>query len=296
MQMQISSSSENSAKNSGQLIRLKLEDIKPGRYQPRKKIADSHVNELADSMGDVGLNEPIVVTASPSDAGRFELVSGEYRWRAAAKLGWATIEVYLTSETDRVVAIAAITANGGLPLDPIEEAEAFARLHDEFQMTHAQIAKSCGKGGNRAYVSKAIRMLKLPTIIRDWIAEKKLFPTHAQIFLEFGHLDIIEIARRCVEFDWSTQKLKEELAVRAGTADTGRRDSKTVDWMELEDEMSKKIGLPIEIKSKGKLKKESYDVKLQCKSKAQLQALLHFLKDYRGTGETDVDSQDIAAA
>ena len=281
--------------NTGQLLKLRPEDIHPGRYQPRKSIDPEHVKELQDSLNATGLHEPIIVRASPAQPGKFELISGEYRWRAATTLEWPFIEAYLSSETDQVVAIAALTANGGLPLDPIEEAEGFARLCDEFQMTHAQIAKACGKGNNRAYVSKAIRMLKLPTIVRGWIAEKRLTPTHAQILLGFEGHDLATIAEKCVRLNWSTDRLRSELAARSGenASGTKRKDQLTLDWMELEEEMSKRMGLPVEIKSKKSAKKESFDVKLECESKSKLEALLNHLKDFDGEeGELD----DIAAA
>ncbi len=281
--MQCDDIEDMSSRNCGQLVRLRIEDIKPGRYQPRKKIESWHIDEIAGSLAQMGLNEPIVVRASSSEPGKFELVSGEYRWRAAAKLGWKLIEAYLSGESDKITAVAAITANGGLPLDPIEEAEGFARLLDEFEMTHAEVAKLCGKGNNRAYVTKAVRMLRLPSAIREWVAKESLTATHAQVLLGHEHLDLVPLAEKCMRMGWSTDRLRSELnsVTITNSMDASKKDSRTLDWMALEAEMSKAIGLPIEIKPKGKSKKEHFDVRLECRSKSQLEAVLNFLKDYR---------------
>lgn len=295
MQMKSEYIEDMSSRNTGQLVRLRTEDIKPGRYQPRKKIESWHVDDIAGSLDQMGLNEPIVVRPSSTEPGQFELVSGEYRWRAALKLGWASIAAYVSVESDKTTAVAAITANGGLPLDPIEEAEGFARLIDEFEMTHAAVAKACGKGNNRGYVTKAVRMLRLPSAIREWVANESLTATHAQVLLGHEHLDLVPLAEKCIRMGWSTDRLRSELnGVRVtNSMDSSKKDARTIDWMAFEVEMSKTIGLPVEIKPKGKSNKEQFDVRLECSSKLQLEAVLNFLKDYREQSES---SSDIEAA
>ncbi len=265
------------------LVNIPLSRIRPGKYQPRKSIHQYHVIDIATSLAETGLQEPIIVRASRSEPGCFELVSGEYRWRGAAHLGWETIEACLTEEPDKHIAAGVVAANGQLPLNPIELAEAYARLHDEFSMTHAEIAKACGKGRNRIHVTKTLRMLQLPKAVREWVAEGQLSITQAQILLEAPAEDIMWLAQKSTKFSWSNRRLKEAIEghVGPGLKVVEKKDNHTIDWLELEAaEMTKQVGIPVAIYPRKQNKREFLAITLECRRGQELENMLQHLKAF----------------
>ena len=263
-----------------EVIKPLLSDIKPGKYQPRQNIDNAHIEATADSMNSIGLQDPVVIRELVGEAGKYELVAGEYRWRAALKLGWERIEALLKTDCDKNIAVGAITSNGSLPLNAIDLAVSYSRLIAEFDMTHAEIAIACGKGRNRAHVTKTLRLLQLPVMVKNYIVDGSLSPTHAQVLLESPERYYQSLADQCVEFGWSVSKLKQEVnSLLEGNKDQAPKQDKTSEWLQLEMTMTEQIGLPLAIKPKGGKKQQKFHVELQCDSPEKLEQLLSHLQE-----------------
>lgn len=191
-----------------QLRQIPLEAIEPNPDQPRKKFAAESLEELAGSIRRHGLLQPIVVTPvlRPGAAGRFQLVAGERRWRAAQRAGLKTVPA-LVKETrrDQSLELALIENLQREDLNPVEAAGAFDRLAREFGLTHEEIAQRTGK--DRATITNFVRLLKLPPQVLQLLADGKLTAGHAKALLG---LDSAAEQQRLAEL-----VAKDDLSVRA---------------------------------------------------------------------------------
>ncbi len=156
--------------------------IVPNPQQPRKRFSDESLLELAESIKEVGILQPIVVR--PLDEDRFELIAGERRWRAAKLAGLESVPV-LVRGADRQASlqIALIENVQREDISPLESAEAYARLLNDFGMTQEEIAKRVGK--SRSGVANALRLLKLPKEVRESLIEGEISEGHARALLQF---------------------------------------------------------------------------------------------------------------
>ena len=161
---------------------LPIERVQPNKAQPRKSFNKEALDELAASIKEQGILQPIVVHKS---ADGYEIVAGERRWRAAALAGLSHVPVVIKdlSEAD-VLKIALIENIQREDLDPLEEAQAYAGLIREFELTQEQVAKSVGK--NRATVANALRLLKLPESAMELLADGKISAGHARAIMTLG--------------------------------------------------------------------------------------------------------------
>ncbi len=264
-----------------QIITLATQKLQPGRYQPRRSISPDHVNDIALSLEAIGQQQPITVTHNKKDPNRFDIVSGEYRWQAAKQLGWDYLQAIIVDESDKNLAINAIISNGSLPLNPIEQSESYARLIDEFGLTHAEIAQACGVGKNRGFVTKSLRLLKLPKVVRESIAQGSISPSHAQILLEAPSDLIVNLAEKAIKMQWNTRRLKSEITVLKGNSLSQQIDTRTDDWIELEKMMSKAIGAAVSIKTGGRKEKPQFNVNITCASPEELNNFLMQLKRFK---------------
>lgn len=156
-----------------------IEEIIPNRSQPRKYFDESKLLELADSIKEKGVLEPLIVRRV--DQG-YELIVGERRWRAAQKAGLKEVPVLVKeAEAREVLELSLIENLQREDLNPVEEAEAFRRLMEEFGISQGELGARVGK--DRTTVANALRLLKLPTEARDLLLEKKITPGHARAIL-----------------------------------------------------------------------------------------------------------------
>jgi len=193
----------------GELRSLSVGAIQPGRYQPRHVFDEEKLAELAASIRAQGLIQPVIVREI--GAGRFELIAGERRWRAAQKAGLAEIPALVRPVADQaVVAMALIENIQREDLSPLEEAQALARLIDEFGLTHQQAADAVGR--SRAAVSNLLRLLDLPEPIRALLDERRLDMGHARALAAFAATAApraIALAREAAANGWSVRELEE---------------------------------------------------------------------------------------
>ena len=205
------------------LRQIKLDHLQPGKYQPRSAIEPIALTELADSIRAQGVIQPIV--AREISAGRFEIIAGERRWRAAREAGLDTVPVVLRDVDDRaVIAMALIENIQREDLNPLEEALALSRLIDEFSLTHQNAAEAVGR--SRAAVSNLLRLLELPPEIRALLEARRLEMGHARALLTLAPQAAIGLAREAAESGLSVREVERRAQQLAqGKLPTGKRES-----------------------------------------------------------------------
>jgi len=202
----------------GELRILPIQQIQPGKYQPRRHWNDEALDELAASIKAQGLIQPVVVRALGKDS--YELIAGERRWRAAqrAQLSELPALVKIVPEAS-VPAMALIENIQREDLSPLEEADALKRLIDDFALTHQQAADAVGR--SRASVSNLLRLTELPASIKKLLDEGKLELGHARCLLTLPEHDAESLALEAARNGWSVREL-EEAARRAQSAPKGK--------------------------------------------------------------------------
>lgn len=178
-----------------------------GKYQPRQHFDPQKLQELADSIKSTGgLLQPIVVRPANN---KYEIVAGERRWRAAQLANLEDVSCLVCQYTDEQALQAAIVENiSRADLNPIEEAQAYQRLIDEFHYLHEEVAASVGK--SRAAITNCLRLLKLDVRVQQWLITGQLSEGHGKILagLEIPHQ--IELAECCIQKGWNVRKLEVE--------------------------------------------------------------------------------------
>jgi ParB family transcriptional regulator, chromosome partitioning protein len=188
---------------------LPIASIVPNPFQPRREFADEELDELAASIGANGLLQPIVVRpARDGGVARWELIAGERRWRASMRLGWQEIPATVRDVDDRTMLVLAIVENvQRAALSPLEEAEAFRRLGEDFALSQQDIAALVGR--DRSTVANALRLLQLPASVRQLLAEGRLTAGHARALLGLGNdRAMADVAREAVERGWSVREVE----------------------------------------------------------------------------------------
>ena len=201
------------------LRQVPVEAIEPNPNQPRKRFPEQSLEELAESIRSHGLLQPILVTpiSGPGTAGRFQLVAGERRWRAAQLAGLHMVPA-LVQETrkDQLLEVALIENLQREDLNPLEAASAFERLTRQLGLTHEEVARRTGK--DRATITNSLRLLKLPAEVQQLLAEGKLTVGHAKALLGLPSPELqIWLASQIVARDLSvrmTEKLAAQFAKR----------------------------------------------------------------------------------
>lgn len=194
----------------GQPLELKIADIQRSPFQPRRDFREEELRELADSLRNSGLVQPPAVRRNAQ--GRYELIAGERRLRAAQLAGWDRIRVTLVEADDQAAAVMTTTENlQREDLNPIEEAVSYRSLQDRFGLTQAEVAEKVGKG--RATVANATRLLELPDEVRQLVAEHLLSVGHAKVLLSVeGEKDRVLLARDCVTEQLTVRALERRVA------------------------------------------------------------------------------------
>lgn len=195
-------------KSSTALWDIPISEIRPNHYQPRKEFGTEELKELADSIRTAGLLQPIAVR-SVNDG--YELVAGERRLRAVKSLGWATVPAIVRDYDDRTMLTLALIENlQRADLNPIEEAEGYARLASEFDLTQNEIADLVGK--DRSTVANLQRVLQLPAEVRKMLETGALSLGHARPLLALeDHALAIKLAAEAVEHGLSVRTIEERV-------------------------------------------------------------------------------------
>ena len=231
----------------GELRMLPIQQIQPGKYQPRRHWNDEALDELAASISAQGLIQPVVVRALGKDS--YELIAGERRWRAAQRAQLSELPALVKTVAEASVpAMALIETIQREDLSPLEEADALKRLIDDFDLTHQQAADAVGR--SRASVSNLLRLTELPASIKKLLDEGKLEMGHARCLLTLPARDAEGLALEAARNHWSVREL-EEAARRAQAAPKAKpkassptRDANIAD---LERQLSERLAARVEL-------------------------------------------------
>ncbi|MCP4781502.1 MAG: ParB/RepB/Spo0J family partition protein [Hyphomicrobium sp.] len=221
-------------------------DLKPGRLNPRKDFRDDELAELADSIRNKGLVQPIIVRPI---AGGYEIVAGERRWRAAQKAGLHMVPVIARDLDDKEVLELAIIENvQRADLNSIEEAAGYRELVERFDYSQEQLSEIIGK--SRSHVANTLRLLKLPESVQAMVRNSELTAGHARALI--GRDDAEELAHHIIEHDLNVRQV-EALAqgsdeVGHGGGSTRSVREKDADTRAFENELSAALGLKVEVK------------------------------------------------
>ena len=223
---------------------LRMDQIRPSRYQPREQIRPEELEELQASITRLGIIQPLIVR--PIAHGIYELVAGERRWRAARAAGKQEVPVIIKALSDQEAVEHSIIENlQREDLNPIEEARAFGRLIDEFGHTQEQVAESVGK--DRSSVANALRLLKLPAEIQDALREGAVSEGHAKILLGVDNpARQLELFHQTTTKKLSVREL-EELAARWQPRARRRRRELDPQLKALENELRQALGTRVSL-------------------------------------------------
>ena len=255
------------------LATLAIDSLQPGRYQPRARIGQEGLAELAESIKAQGVMQPIL--ARPIGAGRYEIVAGERRWRAARMAGLTTVPALVRELPDRhALAIALIENLQREDLNPLDEATGIKRLTEEFGMTHAEAAEAVGR--SRTAITNALRLLELAPPVQELLREGKLDMGHARALLALPALRQIEVAREAVARQLSVRQVEQRVTGMTARPAGRSRPRIDRDVARLEEELSGELGTTVTIRAGAK--PGSGKLMIHYSSLDQLGALLERLR------------------
>ncbi len=214
----IDTSAESAESAGGELRALPVAQLQPGRYQPRTGMDQERLAELAESIKAQGVIQPIVVREIAR--GRFEIIAGERRWRAAQLAGLSEIPAVVREVADQAaIAMALIENIQREDLSPLEEAAALKRLIEEFSLTHQDAAGAVGR--SRASVSNLLRLLDLPEAVRILLEKHRLEMGHARTLITLPPAQATQLALQAADGGWSVRELEDRVRqLQAGRSDT----------------------------------------------------------------------------
>jgi ParB family chromosome partitioning protein len=186
------------------LREIDIDRILPNSHQPRKNFDEDALNELADSIREHGVVQPVVVR--PLDDGFFQLIAGERRWRASQRAGLYRIPAVIREAGEHAALEVALIENlQREDLNPIEEAQAYERLISDFGLTQEDVSRRVGK--NRATIANMLRLLRLPPEVQQWLRENRLSTGHAKALLSLSDLNaILDSARKIIQGNYSVRQ------------------------------------------------------------------------------------------
>lgn len=234
-----------------------IEFVHPGKYQPRRKFDEEAIQGLVESIRDKGILQPLLVRRDPETANAYELIAGERRWRAAQIVGLHEVPVIIRDLSDReALEIALIENIQRQDLTPLEEAEGYRRLMDEFDHTQEDLARALGK--SRSHVANMMRLLALPDPVKAMVQDGALTAGHARALLTAS--DPASVAREVVARGLNVRQTEDLMRgdqpkPRKGEAGSGGASKapaiKDVNLLNLEEEISARIGLKVAINPQG---------------------------------------------
>ena len=253
--------------------RLSLSEIVPNKYQPRKNFDEEILNDLSNSIKERGVIQPIIVRRSNSENNKYEIIAGERRWLAARKAGLHDIPVVITEADDLKSLEFAIVENvQRQDLNPLEEAQGYKRLIDEFSYDQEKVSKFIGK--SRSYITNSLRLLTLPSEVLKLIEEKKISTGHAKILV--GLDNSVFVANKILEKKLSVRQTENFVKIfkKKRRSFIKSVDSNIVD---LQNSISEKIGLNVSIKNN---KRNKGTITFSYKEIDQLNKIIEIIKSY----------------
>lgn len=254
---------ENAVDENESAIQLKINEIEPNRQQPRKEFDESALMELADSIAQHGILQPLLVR--PVIGNGYQLVAGERRWRAARMAGLTEVPVIIRQMSDQEMMELALIENlQREDLNAWEEAEGFRQLMDSYQMTQEEVAKVVGK--SRPAIANSLRILGVPASVAEMIKDGILTAGHARALLAFPENEIEAAAKEAAEKGLSVRELEKLSKNRAQLSEKGEQQSspkrRNIFFDEVEIALTEHMGRKVKVtgsKNKGKIEISFYN-------------------------------------
>jgi ParB family chromosome partitioning protein len=244
----------------GSLRELPIAQVKPNPFQPRTHFDEAALAELVASIEASGLLQPIVVRPR---SGAFELIAGERRWRAVQQLGWPTVPAVVKDADDQTLLTLALVENlQRNDLSPIDEAQGYQRLIEQFRMPQAEVARLVGR--NRSTVANLLRLLRLPEPVRAMVHDRRLSEGHARALLPLDSPDaILALAADAVREGWSVREVEARVrgddtrpsapqVMPKSPKDKPRTLQVAADVRRVEDALRKRLGTDVRVTQKRK--------------------------------------------
>ena len=224
---------------------LPISDLIPNKYQPRKIFDEKNLEDLTNSIKERGMIQPIIVRQSNIDQLKFEIIAGERRWIAAQRAGLHNVPVVITEADDLKSLEFAIVENVQRhDLNPLEEAQGYKRLIDEFSYDQEKVSRFIGK--SRSHITNCLRLLTLPADVLKLIEAQKITSGHAKVLVGLENANFV--ANKIIEKKLSVRQT-ENLVKIFKTKKKQLRDNRDPNITELEQSLSQKIGLSVSIKN-----------------------------------------------
>ncbi len=251
---------------------ISISSLVRNKYQPRKKFDEISLEELTNSIRERGIIQPIIARPSPDEESKFEIIAGERRWQAAQFAGLHEVPVIVINVDNLKSLEFAIVENvQRKDLNPIEEAEGYKRLIDEFSYDQDKVSKFIGK--SRAYISNCLRLLSLPQEIIELIIEEKLSQGHAKILV--GLDNATHLAKKIISKKLSVRQSESLVRMLKSNSNSSSK-KKDPNIISLEEELTDKIGMRVFVKNK---KNNTGTISLEYKGVDQLDRLVEIIKE-----------------
>ena len=251
--------------------KISISSIIPNKYQPRKNFDKNSLEELTVSIRERGIIQPIIVRASEDSNDKYELIAGERRWQAAQNAGLHEVPaVILNVDNLKSLEFAIVENVQRKDLNPIEEAEGYQRLINEFNYDQDKVAKFIGK--SRAHISNCIRLLSLPAKVIEHIINDKISPGHAKILVGLDNSELL--AEKIIKKKLSVRQA--EALARLVKSNKSSIKSKDPNSIDIENQLSSKIGMKVFLNNK---KNNTGTLIFEYKGVDQLDRLIKIIKE-----------------
>ena len=251
---------------------IQISELVPNKYQPRKIFDEANLQDLTNSIKERGMIQPIIVRKSNDDKSKFEIIAGERRWLAAQKAGLHNVPVVITKADDLKSLELSIVENVQRhDLNPLEEAQGYKRLIDEFSYDQEKVSKFIGK--SRSHITNSLRLLTLPNDVIKLIETQKLTAGHAKILVGLDNASFI--ANKIIEKKLSVRQ--SENFVKIFKNKKKSRVAKDTNIIALELTISNKIGLNVDIQNS---KRNKGKISFEYKDLDQLNKIIDIIKSH----------------
>ena len=251
---------------------ISISDLVPNKYQPRKIFNETNLEELTNSIKERGMIQPIIVRKLNNDNSKFEIIAGERRWLAAQRAGLHNVPVVITEADDLKSLEFAIVENVQRhDLNPLEEAQGYKRLIDEFSYDQEKVSKFIGK--SRSHITNSLRLLTLPNDVIKLIETQKLTAGHAKVLVGLENASFV--ASKIIEKELSVRQAENFVKIFKNKKQKSRI-SKDTNITALELSISNKIGLNVDIKNN---KRNKGTISFEYKDLDQLNKIIEIKKN-----------------
>ena len=261
-----------SKKDTSSTNKISVSSLVPSKFQPRKYFDEEKLNDLSNSIKERGILQPIIVRKSKNFPDKYEIIAGERRWQAAKKAELNEVPVVITDVDDLKSLEFAIVENVQRDdLNPLEEAQGYQRLIDEFSYDHEKVSKIIGK--SRSYITNSLRLLSLPHDVLNLLESRKISAGHAKILVGLDNASFI--AAKINKKNLSVRQA--ESFVKIFKKKKGSIKTRDVNVQSLENEIIEKIGLKVLINNK---KDNKGSIKIEYKNLDQLNRIIKVIKSH----------------